>query len=114
MRYLTTEQLPEGAFVQLSSPSGPITCFARSFPAAEAWLAVPAMQPGAMIEIGIPPNEGFIGHTAVLAAFVGAPLPQLGLVGCWVSGTGVVYVRLIAGTGGVAAGNVRVGVVALL
>jgi hypothetical protein len=115
MAFIQTEQVAAGAFFQLQLVGGaPLTCMAREFPNAEAILPVPDMTPGTMIEIGMPPDERFVGHTAVMAAFVGFPLPQLGLCGCWVGAGGVVYVRMIAGTGGVAAGNVRVGVLALL
>jgi hypothetical protein len=115
MPFIFTEQLIEGQFVQLQLANGsPLTAFGRFFPNRIETINIPAMASGALIEVGLSPDESFIGHTAVFAAFVGAPRPQLGIVGSWVGSTGIVYVRFIAGLGGVSAGPQDIGVVAFL
>jgi hypothetical protein len=94
------------------SPGAVLTALGQLFPSQIADLEIPNMNAGVMIEVPTPANPRFVGRSGILVDFIGAPRPQLGICGAWVNGTGQVFVRFIAGSGGVQAGTQRVGIVA--
>jgi hypothetical protein len=77
------------------------------FPSRRVTATVPNITDGDQADLVLPADLAFAGGGVVRpvrADFVGAPLANLGITGCWVSNptTGVVTVRLSALTGNVA------------
>jgi hypothetical protein len=74
-------------------------------------IVVPNIAAGAAADVALAADASFAGTGSaakgVRATFAAAPLANLALVGAWVSNTatGVITVRLMAATGGVATAN---------
>jgi hypothetical protein len=70
-------------------------------------MAVGVVAAGASADVALPADAAWIGVDALSVSMRGAPLANLVLGGAWVSDpvTGVVTVRVLAGTGGIGAAN---------
>lgn len=95
--------------VQRAGSSGPIE------PERDVTVAVGPVAAGVMSDVILPADAALIGVDAVQVVAKGAPAAGIGIAAAWIDpATGIVTIRLIAGSVGIGAVNLTVRIQSML